>query len=255
MNFPDILIEITDLTDLTKLEDEEISIIFIELKTGFDILEYIEINSENYAKVLDFVSELRNRGLLDESEIAKFEQSLSLKKEPSEISTIAIFENSTKKLCIQSKKQYKRFYCQICQFSCSSKYILETHFLKVHSFTRYKCSKCGIISLRNAKCRSFQKNCANSTMEKIEIDPQKLEDKNFGEYKCKFCSMIYKNPNTRFQHVYAVHNGIKYKCEICSEIFSSKQNCVGHSLRVHGEPNFIKLTNAHFLMQNESDSV
>jgi hypothetical protein len=83
MNLLDIFVENYDFTE--PIEDEDILVLWTEIRSGVQLFKIGEnalyINSKNYAKIYNFLSEGKQRKLFDESEITKFEKFIfSLKK-------------------------------------------------------------------------------------------------------------------------------------------------------------------------------
>ena len=243
MEFSDILIKKYDLTDLERLDDEEILILWIEITTGFETLnlednpKYNALKPVNFTSWNNLVTELKDRNLLENQKIPKI------------ISSQEINQNDTKmgKCSLKIRTGLtKRFQCKFCVVRMNLISKLIVHINNVHFGHRFRCVNCN--KLFKSQCGKHTKSCQPGKVVKLvkAIFPNKKSGEMFAAElqdakNCRFKENMIKikkvEMNTKIFEIinveqFAIEHSL-LKCCFCEQLSKTKKDWQRHFERVH----------------------
>lgn len=119
--------------------------------------------------------------------------------------------------------------CNACNNTLISKVSFKFHLQK--HFELYICDRCGMSF--HLQYRFEQHMSIHDPNYEVTCPPIKTPRPKIGEFKCKYCSLIFNKQQSAIAHMSHVHkNGailVPYKCKVCEKEF-----CYKEEFRCHG---------------------
>ena len=230
MNFLDILVENYDFTE--PLEDEDILVLWKKISSGVQSLKVGEnalgINSDNYAKISNFLSEGKKRKLFDDSEITRIEEFFFALKKLNKKTQIDSVHTEIRPVQKKIKIEPEFIENSVDEIFDGSLTLSQANIQSTQRApTFYTKDSSSIPIMLKGPILESQSETRNSLTLEAGPSERLLE-------QCTICSAVFKNNSRGLKkHKEAIHDKIRFRCSECERIFNARHQCKAHILKIH----------------------
>ena len=169
----------------------------------------------------------------------------------------------------------KEFTCRLCDKAYTSKWNLDCHTEKKHSYMLgdTTCSQCDKIfphkyslirhietvhKKKRLPCQYCDKVFANKWNLNGHTVKEHMRDdlRNLAKFTCSMCGKVFSQTGNLTEHLLRVHGGKRYPCQLCDKQFGTNFNLKRHRMKHHQKVHLDTITTLHKdPIENEDEEV